>query len=65
MLKEEEATKDTPVKTISGANPEEAIDAKVTKIAKEKQSASDDSDDTSIVCDIASNDVGEGDRVEV
>jgi hypothetical protein len=65
MLKEKEVTKDTPVETVLGANPEEGVDAEVTKIMKEKLSASDGFDDTSIVRDRASDDVEEGERVEV
>jgi hypothetical protein len=46
MLKEKEATEDTPIETIPGANPDEAVDAEVAKIAKEKQSASNSFDYT-------------------
>jgi hypothetical protein len=59
------ATEDTRVETVPGANPEEMVDADVAKIAKEKQSSSDGFDDTGIVHDGASDDVEEGDRVEV
>jgi hypothetical protein len=65
MLKEKEVSKGMPVKLVAGANPEEAVDAEVTKIMKEKQSASDGFHDTSIVRDGASDDVEEGERVEV
>jgi hypothetical protein len=63
MLKEKEVTKDT-LETVLGANPE-GVDAEVTKIMKEKLSASDGFDDTSIVHDRASDDVEEGERAEV
>jgi hypothetical protein len=36
MLKEKEVTEDTLIKTIAGANPEEAVDVEVAKIMKEK-----------------------------
>jgi hypothetical protein len=49
MLKEAGVTKDAPIKTVLGANPEEAIDAAVTKIAKEKRSGSAGFDDTGSV----------------
>jgi hypothetical protein len=39
-----EVTKDVPVKTIPGASPEEAVDAEVVKITREKRSTSDDFD---------------------
>jgi hypothetical protein len=38
---------------------------KLQKIVKEKRSASDGFDDTGVVCDGASDDVEEGERVEV
>jgi hypothetical protein len=41
------------------------VDAKVAKIVKEKRSASDGFDDTGVVRDGASDDVEEGERVEV
>jgi hypothetical protein len=37
-------TKDVPVKTIPGASLEEAVDAEVVKITREKRSTSDDFD---------------------
>jgi hypothetical protein len=65
MLKEKEVTEDAPVKTVSGVNHEEAVDADVTKIVKEKIFAFDGFDDTGVIRDGASNDVKEGERVEV
>jgi hypothetical protein len=65
MLKEKQVTEDMPVETVVEANLEEAVDVEVTKITKEKCSASDGFDDTGIVCDRASDDVEEGERVEV
>jgi hypothetical protein len=59
MLKEKEVTEDMPAEAIPGANPE------VTKIVKEKQCASDGFDDTGAVHDRTSDDVEEGERVEV
>jgi hypothetical protein len=56
---------DVPIETALGAHPEEVVDAKVVKITKEKQSVSDGFDDTGVVCDEASDDVDEGERVEV
>jgi hypothetical protein len=38
---EAEMTKDAPVETIPRASPEEAVDAEVTKITREKRSTSD------------------------
>jgi hypothetical protein len=35
MLKETNATEDAPVETTLGANPEEVVDAEITRIIKE------------------------------
>jgi hypothetical protein len=56
---------DVPIETALGAHPEEVVDVKVVKITKEKQSVSDGFDDTGVVRDRASDDVDEGERVEV
>jgi hypothetical protein len=45
VLKEAEVTKDMPVETICGADPEETIDGEVARIAKEKWSGSGGSSD--------------------
>jgi hypothetical protein len=58
-------TKDAPIKTVLGANPEEAIDAAVTKIAKEKRSGSAGFDDTGGVHGRTSNDGDQEERAEV
>jgi hypothetical protein len=65
MLKEKEVTEDTLIKTIAGANPEEAVDVEVAKIMKEKWSAFNGFDDTHVVRDGAFDDVEEGEGVEV
>jgi hypothetical protein len=46
MVKEAGMIEDAGVETVPGANPEEAVDADVVKIAKEKWSVSDGFDDT-------------------
>jgi hypothetical protein len=65
MLKEKEVTEDAPIKTVSRDNREEAVDAEVAKIVKEKRSTSVSFDDTGVFCDGAFHDVEEGERVEV
>jgi hypothetical protein len=64
-LKEADITKDAPVKTIPSADPEEAIDAAVAEITKEKWSISDGFDDTGGVRSKTSDDGELEERVEV
>jgi hypothetical protein len=45
MLKEVGMTKDAPVETIPDTDPEEAVDAAIVKVLKEKWSVSDGFDD--------------------
>jgi hypothetical protein len=47
MLKVASTTMDAPIDTVPDANPEEVVDATVTKIATEKLSVSDGFDGTS------------------
>jgi hypothetical protein len=63
--KGKEVVEDAPIETALGAHTEEAVDAEVVKITKEKQSVSDGFDDIGVVRDGASNDVDEVERVEV
>jgi hypothetical protein len=65
MLKEKEVTEDAPIETALGAHPKEVVDVEVVKITKEKQSVSDGFDDTGAIHDGASDDVDEGEPVEV
>jgi hypothetical protein len=65
MLKEAKMTKDAAVETVPGANPEEAVNAKVMKIMKEKRSVSDGFDDTSGVRGGTSDDGDQEERAEV
>jgi hypothetical protein len=65
MLKEKEVTEDAPIKIVSRDNREEAVDAEVAKIVKEKRSTSVSFDDTGVFCYGAFHDVEEGERVEV
>jgi hypothetical protein len=65
MLKETNATEDAPVETTLGANPEEVVDAEITRIIKEKQSVSGNFDDTSGVRNRASDDGDDDERAEV
>jgi hypothetical protein len=51
--------------TVPGANPEELVDAEVAKNVKEKWSSSNGFDDTGIAHDRTSDDVEEGERVEM
>jgi hypothetical protein len=64
-LKEKEMVEDALIKSAFGAHPEEVVDAEIVKITKERQSVSYGFDDTGIVSDGASDDVDEGERVEV
>jgi hypothetical protein len=41
MLKEKDVAVDAPIKTISGANPEGAVDVEIMRIVKEKHFVSD------------------------
>jgi hypothetical protein len=58
-------TKDAPVETIPDVDPEEVVDAAVTKVVKEKRSVSDGFDDMGGVRGKTSNDGNQGERVEV
>jgi hypothetical protein len=60
-----DVAEDAPIETFSGANLEEAIDVEIVRIVKEKHSVSDGFDDTDALCDGASDDVDEKERVEV
>jgi hypothetical protein len=60
-----EVTEDTPLKSIPSADPKEAIDAEVTRIAKGNQSVTGGFDETGVVLDGASDDVNDEERVEV
>jgi hypothetical protein len=62
MLKEADMTKDAPIEIVPGAEPEEAIDAVVTK---KKQSISDGFDDTDGVRCRTFDDGDLGERAEV
>jgi hypothetical protein len=55
-VKEADMTKDVSVETIPSADPEEAVDDAVSKIAKGKRSVSNGFNDTSGVCGITSDD---------
>jgi hypothetical protein len=57
--------KDAPVKTVPGADPEEAVDAAVAKIVKEKLSGSDGFDDMGGVHSRTSDDGHQEERAEV
>jgi hypothetical protein len=58
-------TMDVPVKTVSGTYLEEAVDAEVARIVREKQSVSGAFEDTDVVRDGASEDVDDGERVDM
>jgi hypothetical protein len=62
---EKKVTEDMPIETVPGANLEEAVDVEVTKIMKEKRSTSGGFDDSVAVHDRASDDVEEGEMMEV
>jgi hypothetical protein len=57
--------KDAPVETVPGADPEEAVDAAVVKIVKEKLSGSDGFDDMGGVRSRTSDDGHQEERAEV
>jgi hypothetical protein len=65
MLKETNATEDAPVETTLGANPEEAVDAEIARIVKEKWYVSSNFDDTSGVRNRTSDDGDDEERAEV
>jgi hypothetical protein len=62
MRKENHVAKDAPIKTVSGANPEEMIDVEIVRIAKEKYSVSNGFDDTDAIRNGAFDDVDEKER---
>jgi hypothetical protein len=58
-------TKDAPVETVRGADREEAVDAEVARITKEKPTFSGGSGDVGGVCGETSNDGDQEERAEV
>jgi hypothetical protein len=60
-----EMTKDVPIETIPRSSPEEAVDAEVAKIEREKQSASDGFDGADGVCSGTSDGGDQEERIEV
>jgi hypothetical protein len=65
MLKEKEVTEDAPTETVHGGSSAEAVDVEIVRIMKEKQSISGAFDNSEVVCDGASNDAEDTERVEV
>jgi hypothetical protein len=65
MLKETNAIEDAPVETTLGVNPEEADDAEIARIVKEKWYVSSNFDDTSGVHNRTSDDGDDEERAEV
>jgi hypothetical protein len=65
MLKETNMTEDAPIETTLSVNPEEVVDAEITRIVKEKRYVSDDFDDTGGVRNGASDDGDDEEREEV